>query len=75
MSLAQITGLPILPCSYRVNWKIRFKTWDRFLIPLPFAQCEVAVGEPVRIPRDATDEERERLRKGLEQTLRSLGGD
>ena len=38
MSLAQMTGLPIVPVTYHLNWKIRLKSWDRFQIPLPFAR-------------------------------------
>ena len=41
ISLAQLTGLPIVPVSYYVNWKIRVKSWDRFQIPLPFSLCEM----------------------------------
>jgi hypothetical protein len=75
MSLAQVTGLPIVPFSYHLNWKIRAKSWDRFQIPLPFARCDVFVGKPIVVPREATDEERAVLRQKLEQTLRSISED
>ena len=45
MSLAQLTGLPIVPVSYHVNWKIQLKSWDRFQIPLPFSRCEMYFGK------------------------------
>ena len=72
MSLAQITGLPIVPASYHLGWKIRVKSWDHFQIPLPFSRCEVRLGRPVRVPREATDAEREALRLELERTLREI---
>jgi lysophospholipid acyltransferase (LPLAT)-like uncharacterized protein len=75
MSLAQITGLPILPASYYLSWKYRPKSWDRFQIPLPFARCEIRVAKPIRVPRDVSDSEREKLRLQLEETLRELSGD
>ena len=37
MSLAQITGLPVVPFSFYAKWKICVKSWDRFQIPLPFS--------------------------------------
>ena len=74
-ALAQVTGLPILPFSYRLGWKITLKTWDAFTIPLPFSTCTMLAGPPVRVPRNATDEEREALRQQLEQTLRQLSGE
>jgi len=75
MSLAQVTGLPIIPCSIYVTWKLRLKTWDRFQIPLPFSRCEVNFEKPVRIPREASHEERENLRRQLEHTLKSISRD
>lgn len=72
MSLAQVTGLPIVPFSYDLGWKLRPRSWDRFLIPLPFSRCEMRMARPIRVPRDATDEERERLRQELEAVLKSI---
>jgi hypothetical protein len=75
MSLAQLTGLPIVPVSYHVNWKIRVKSWDRFQIPLPFSRCEMIYEKPVFVPREATDAEREQLRRQLETALRAISSD
>jgi lysophospholipid acyltransferase (LPLAT)-like uncharacterized protein len=75
ISLAKLTGLPILPFSYVLNWKLRVKSWDRFQIPLPFARCEVKLGKLVRVPRDASQTERESLRQQLEKTLREMSPD
>lgn len=75
MALAQITGLPIIPASYYLSRKIRFKSWDRFQVPLPFSRCAMIIGEPVRVPREASDAEREVLRKKLEAELRSITRD
>ena len=51
MSLAQITGLPIVPVSYFLKWKIQLKSWDGFQIPLPFSICEVTAGKFQRAAR------------------------
>jgi len=75
MSLAQLTSLPIVPVSCELHPKIRLRSWDRFQIPLPFGKCVVRLGEPIRVPREATDQEREGLREQLEQQLRALGAD
>ncbi len=75
ISTAQLTGFPIVPASYHLNWKIRLKSWDRFQVPLPFALCEVSVGKIMRVPRDATDAEREEFRKQLEADLRRITRD
>jgi lysophospholipid acyltransferase (LPLAT)-like uncharacterized protein len=75
LSLAQLTGLPILPVAYHLPWKICAKSWDRFQIPLPFSRCNVHVGKPIRVPRDASDSEREALRLQLERALRDITKD
>jgi hypothetical protein len=75
MSLAQLTGLPIVPVSYALNWRIQLKSWDGFLVPLPFARWTLVLAPPVRVPREATDTERENLRKQLETTMREITRD
>jgi len=75
MSLAQVTGLPIIPFSYFLKWKVLLNSWDRLQIPLPFSYCEMRVGKPIYVPREASDEERGELRLQLERTLRELSRD
>ncbi|HWQ92738.1 MAG TPA: lysophospholipid acyltransferase family protein [Clostridia bacterium] len=75
MSLAQVTGFPVVPISYNLNRKIAVHSWDRFLIPLPFSTCDAAIGQPVRVPREASPEERQGLRRQLESTLREMSRD
>ena len=72
MALAQLTGLPIVPFSCHAVWKIRLNSWDQFQIPIPFTRCEMNAGEPIFIPRNISDAEREVLRLRVEQTLNAL---
>jgi lysophospholipid acyltransferase (LPLAT)-like uncharacterized protein len=51
------------------------KSWDRFLVPLPFARWDLVVTGPVRVPRDLSETEREELRHQLETTLRAITRD
>ena len=75
MALAQVTGFAIVPFSSHVRWKICVNSWDKFQIPLPFSSCEMRLGKPIHVPRDVTDEEREELRRHLENAMRSLSKD
>jgi lysophospholipid acyltransferase (LPLAT)-like uncharacterized protein len=75
MSLAQVTGLPIVPFSAHVQWKLRMNSWDRFQVPLPCSKCTMRVGPVLRVPRECTDAKRESLRQELEQRLRDLTQD
>jgi lysophospholipid acyltransferase (LPLAT)-like uncharacterized protein len=75
MSLAQLTGLPIVPFGFYARRKIQMKSWDGFQIPLPFSRCDLSLGIPVHVSRDATDEQREQIRLQLEQMLNKISRD
>lgn len=75
VSLAQLTGFAIVPASYHLGWKITLRSWDRFQIPLPFSRVTVSFGEPLAVPRDASDEAREALRRELDRRLLALTKD
>ncbi len=72
ISLAQLTGLPIVPVSCELSWRIRLRSWDNFLIPLPFSRCTITVGHPIHVPREADDAQREALRSELQSTMLKL---
>jgi lysophospholipid acyltransferase (LPLAT)-like uncharacterized protein len=73
--LAQVSGRPIVPISNFAHWKIHLRSWDRFQIPLPFAKCELYDNDPIFVPRNATEAEREQLRFRLEESMRVITPD
>jgi lysophospholipid acyltransferase (LPLAT)-like uncharacterized protein len=52
--LAAMTGRPIVPCAVSVWPRLRLPTWDRMIVPLPFARGTIAVGAPFPASRDDT---------------------
>lgn len=66
VALAALTGAPVVPLGVGACPARRLNSWDRFLIPLPFARCAVVFGEPVPVSRDA---DRARSAKEIERTL------
>lgn len=72
VAAAQLTGYPILPVSYRLDWKYQAGSWDRFQIPLPGSRCVVRFGDLIQVPRAADDPEREQLRRLVEERLRAI---
>jgi hypothetical protein len=75
IALAQLTQRPLVPVSFRLGWKIRLKSWDRFQIPLPFSKCEIVFETPIHIPRGASDTDRENFRRQLQHALNGVSGD
>jgi lysophospholipid acyltransferase (LPLAT)-like uncharacterized protein len=75
INLAQVTGRPIIPTSSFTRCKICLRSWDRFQIPLPFARGQSYYGEPIWVPRDASESEREELRAQLEASMLAITKD
>lgn len=70
--LAQTAGCPIVPVGLATQRPLRLRSWDRLQLPLPRARISAQIGEPISVPRDFKDEERERARQELEATLERL---
>ena len=55
VALARKTGAWIVPVSLAFDRSFELRTWDRMVIPFPFATCTVRYGTPYRIPPKADD--------------------
>ena len=71
--LAKMTQAAVIPMSYAADRYWRIPSWDRMIIPKPFARISVVVGEEVLVDRDLEDDELELARKKIENELNSLG--
>jgi|GEM_PF-106023 len=71
--LAQLTGAPLLPLAYACDRAWRFKSWDRFFVPKPFARIVVAVGEPREVPKRLGAEEMAVLQEEMTDRMNALG--
>jgi lysophospholipid acyltransferase (LPLAT)-like uncharacterized protein len=62
--LAQKSGSAVLPVNMEYSSCWRLKSWDRFILPRPFAKIRVIIGQPHRVRSTDTvaDFEAERLR-------------
>jgi lysophospholipid acyltransferase (LPLAT)-like uncharacterized protein len=70
--LAKTTGNPVLPFHLEADRHWTANSWDRTQIPKPFATVALAVGEPLDVPADASDEGVESARRELESRLHQL---
>ncbi len=69
VALARVTGSPILPVGVSARPVYRFNSWDRFMLPLPFARVAVCFGHPIYVGRR---EDLEESRRSLEQALMEI---
>jgi lysophospholipid acyltransferase (LPLAT)-like uncharacterized protein len=66
VALAALTGAPVVPFGFAARPARRLHSWDRFMVPLPFARAAVVFGPAAMVPREA---DRETARVNLERTL------
>ncbi len=72
LRLSKMSGAPILPCTFSVKNRMTFRSWDRFILPLPFGRGRIIWGTPVTIPADASDQDIEIIRHQIETEMNVL---
>jgi len=70
--LAQKSGAPIVPIHMEYSSCWRMKSWDRFVVPKPFATLRAIFGEPIRIAPLSEPEQFETERLRLQSAMMSL---
>lgn len=70
--LASATGNPVLPFHLEASAHWTLRSWDRTQIPKPFSTVALVIGEPLEVPRGATDAQIEAARRQLESCLHAL---
>jgi lysophospholipid acyltransferase (LPLAT)-like uncharacterized protein len=72
VTLARLSGAPIVPVALGASRQWQFRSWDEFRVPRPFARCVLRFGDPIRVARDADRATQESVRKDVEAALRAL---
>lgn len=67
--IAGRAGIPIVPMNWAFSRYKLFRSWDKTLLPLPFARMVWVVGEPLQVPKGLDGEEVEAYRLLLEERL------
>lgn len=70
--LAQQSGCAIVPVSVVCSRVHRLRSWDRSLLPLPFSQVLLQLGEPLH-PEGTLEEGQAQLQAALHHTARLVG--
>ncbi len=72
VTLARMSGRPVLPVAVATSRYKAFSSWSRFTFNLPFSRLGVAIGEPVFVARDARGEALEAARQLVEERLNQV---
>jgi lysophospholipid acyltransferase (LPLAT)-like uncharacterized protein len=71
-ALARVTGAPVVPVSLSARPALRFGSWDRVVLGLPFARVVVVYGEPLGVPKECDEDALERVREQVEGILERM---
>ncbi len=69
VTLARISGRPIVPFATATSRFLTLPTWSRLTINLPFTKLAMVVGQPIYVPRDADDATMEHFRQRVEAAM------
>jgi lysophospholipid acyltransferase (LPLAT)-like uncharacterized protein len=72
MAMARKSGAWLVPCGVSARPRFIAKSWDSYMVPLPFARCILNFGKPVQVPEDATDEQIEEIRFAFQNEITRL---
>ncbi len=70
--LARMAKAPIVLVAYAARPCIRWNSWDRFIVPLPFSRVAIAIDEPFLIPPGVGTDDHGILRAELEARMARL---
>ena len=70
--LASRTGAPVLPVAWSADRYWQFRSWDRSILPKPFARIMIHYGKPLVVPAGLKAQDLESFRLDLERQLNVL---
>jgi lysophospholipid acyltransferase (LPLAT)-like uncharacterized protein len=67
--IARGARVPLIPVLWGADRCWTFNSWDRYLVPKPFARMAIFYAEPIWLPGDAKGKKLEEYRRLLEERL------
>jgi len=74
VQLARLSGRPVVPMAFSCSRGHRFRSWDRFLLPLPPGRGVFSFGLPLYYAENDTVESfRQRLQQAMDENVQTAG--
>ncbi len=72
ITLARLSGVPITAVVFSARPALRFRSWDRMVLPLPFARVVCRFGPPFPVETDSIREREESCRAALDANTNAM---
>ncbi len=69
VSLSSLTSLPIVACGFAVSKSWVFHSWDRFVLPKPWARVCICFSDPIQAPKDLSKEDLLQYQRRIEEEI------
>jgi lysophospholipid acyltransferase (LPLAT)-like uncharacterized protein len=69
VTLARISGRPIVPVAVVTSRRLDFRSWDRASLGLPFGRGAMVIGDPIHVAADADPQAMEAARLAVQDGL------
>ena len=69
IKIAKISKVPIIPVGFGSSKNFCLKSWDSFLITLPFSKCRIVWSDSITIPENLEDQEIVTYKKIIEEKI------
>lgn len=72
VSVARLSGVPVIPAAFGTTRGRCLSSWDRFLLAWPFGRGVIVWGDPIYVDRKAGSEDLESARRQVEDGLNAV---
>ena len=69
IKLSSSLQIPIIPCGFWSSKNFQLKSWDKFLITLPFSKCYFVWSKPIYVNKKINENMINRLKNNIENQL------
>ena len=69
IKIAKSLNIPIIPIGFWSSKNFKLKSWDSFLITMPFSKCSFVWNEPLIVPNNISDDQIPYYQKLLEKII------
>jgi len=69
VKIAKLTNTPIIPCGFWSSKNFNLKSWDSFLVTLPFSTCYFVWQKPLYIPQQTKDADIQHYQNKLQKMM------
>ncbi len=72
ITIARLSGAPVIPATFATSKGRNLKSWDHFLLAWPFSKGVIIWGDPIKVSSEANTELMEQAQKNIEVSLNTI---